>query len=133
QRLYFHREGEGLLTGQSMPGRPPSFEHTVDADWTAVHLGNAVERMPLLQNARLLAQWAGLYANTPDRQAIIGPAGVEGFYVLSGFSGHGFMHGPIAGQLIAEQVYTGKAETVDISALRYERFTQDSVRETQVV
>lgn len=133
QRLYFHQEGEGLLTGQSMVGRESSFDETVDKDWTVEHLGNAIERLPLLEKASVLTQWAGLYENTPDAHPIIGKAGKEGFFVVAGFSGHGFMHGPIAGLLVAEQVLDGAAKTIDISSLAYERFSGESLREVNVI
>lgn len=133
QRLYFHQEGEGLLTGQSMVGRAPTFDETVDKDWTVEHLGNAIERLPLLEKASVMTQWAGLYENTPDAHPIIGKAGKDGFYVVAGFSGHGFMHGPISGVLVAEQILEGAAKTVDISSLAYERFSGESLREVNVI
>lgn len=133
QRLYFHQEGKGLLTGQSMVGRAPSFDETVDKDWTVEHLGNAIERLPLLEKASVMTQWAGLYENTPDAHPIIGKAGKEGFYVIAGFSGHGFMHGPIAGLLLAEQILDGEAKTVDISELAFERFSDEVKREFNVI
>jgi glycine/D-amino acid oxidase-like deaminating enzyme len=50
--------------------------------------------------------------------------GGAGLYVLAGFSGHGFMHGPIAGQLMAELVADGRSHTVDVGALDIERFSR---------
>jgi sarcosine oxidase, subunit beta len=77
----------------------------------------------LLENAGVLSRWAGLYEVTPDAHPILGRVtGVEGFYVMAGFSGHGFMHGPIAGLLMAEEILDGGAHTVDIAPFRYERF-----------
>lgn len=123
QRLYFHPEGKGLLTGQSIEGGPPTFEQTVNQEWTLAHLENATSRLPRLNHATVLTQWAGLYENTPDAHPIIGPIPqVEGLFCIAGFSGHGFMHGPIGGLLLAEDILEGGAHTIDISALRYERF-----------
>ena len=69
--------------------------------------------------------WAGLYEMTPDQTGIVsGVPGVEGLYVIAGFSGHGFMHGPIAGQLMAELIADGRASTLDIAALSLDRFTR---------
>ena len=48
--------------------------------------------------------------------------GVAGLYVIAGFSGHGFMHGPIAGQLMAEMLVHGRAVTMDASSLDLARF-----------
>lgn len=130
QRLYYHIEGDGLLTGQSLVGRPPTWEQQVDPDWTVHHFGNAIERLPRLAEAGLLTEWAGLYENTPDAHPIIGPIpAVEGLSCIAGFSGHGFMHGPIGGLLVAEQILDGEAHTVDIGVLNYERFEKGELIE----
>jgi glycine/D-amino acid oxidase-like deaminating enzyme len=69
--------------------------------------------------------WSGLYEMTPDRTGIVsGVAGVEGLHVVAGFSGHGFMHGPIAGQLMAELIVDGRATTLDTTALSLDRFAR---------
>ncbi len=121
--LYFHREGEGLLTGMSNPNQPAGFDESVDDDWELIHLEAAVERLPLLAKAGLQAHWAGLYEVTPDAHPIIGRVpDLEGFIVVAGYSGHGFMHGPIAGLLVTEMILDGHAHTLDISELAYERF-----------
>jgi sarcosine oxidase subunit beta len=133
--LYFHREGKGILTGQANPDEPSGFDQSVDHAWTERHLDAAVERFPLLAKAGLLREWAGLYEVTPDAHPVIdGLADPAGFYIAAGFSGHGFMHGPITGQLISELILDGKARTLDIHQLRFSRFAEgDLVREQNVV
>lgn len=123
QSLYFHRGGEGILTGMSNRQEPPGFNETWDPEWELVHLEAAVARMPLLEQAGVRARVVGLYEVTPDAHPILGriPA-AEGFYVVAGFSGHGVMHGPIAGLLMAEEILEGQAHTLDITPLRWERF-----------
>ena len=60
---------------------------------------------------------------TLDQKGIISKVpGMAGLHVVAGFSGHGFMHGPIAGQLMAELVADGRAHSVDIAPLNIERF-----------
>jgi sarcosine oxidase subunit beta len=121
--LYFHREGPGVLTGQSNPDEPPGFDESVDLDWEQRHLALAVARMPLLEQAALAHHWAGLYEMTPDAHPLIGRlAGFDNAYIVAGFSGHGFMHGPVAGKLIAELILDGRTSTLDISALAPDRF-----------
>ena len=122
QSLYFHYESGGILTGMSNQHETPGENEEVDQDWTLTHLEKAIERFPLLEQAQLLTQWAGLYEITPDHQAIIGKLLLEGFYTVTGFSGHGFMHGPICGLLMAEEILDGRAQTVNIDPLRYGRF-----------
>lgn len=124
QSLYFHPEsGQSILTGKSNSNEPVGFNIEVDPKWTETHLLEAMHRFPLLEQAGLLSEWAGLYEVTPDEQAILGRLpGVEGVIVAAGFSGHGFMHGPIVGKLMAEEILEGRAHSINIDDLRYERF-----------
>ncbi len=125
--LYFHRESGGVLTGMSNPDEPPGFETSVDPEWRAVHIAHAIERLPLLAEAGLAAEWAGLYEVTPDDQPILGRLPqIDGLYACTGFSGHGLMHGPVAGLLLAEEILDGRARTVDIEPLRWTRFEDAS-------
>jgi sarcosine oxidase subunit beta len=124
QSLYFHREGEGLLTGMSNPGQAPGFDQEIDSQWELVHLEAAAARLPLLEKAGLVSHWAGLYEVTPDAHPIFGKTPVEGFYVCAGFSGHGFMHGPVTGQLISEIILDGQAQVVNVTALDLARFSE---------
>lgn len=133
--LYFHREGQGILTGQSNPDERPGFDQSVDRSWTEQHLERAAWRFPLLAHAGLLSEWAGLYEVTPDAHPVIDrlsqPAGLT---IVAGYSGHGFMHGPISGLLAAELILGGRAHSLDIHQLRFDRFAEgDLVREHNVV
>jgi glycine/D-amino acid oxidase-like deaminating enzyme len=49
----------------------------------------------------------------------------SGFFVATGFSGHGFGIGPAAGRLVADLV-TGHPPIVDPTAFRFSRFTDGS-------
>jgi sarcosine oxidase subunit beta len=125
QSLYFHREGEGILTGMSNPSERPGFDQSIDSDWELIAMDAAAERMPMLEKAGRLSGWAGLYEVTPDAHPIFGPTPLEGFWVVAGFSGHGFMQGPIAGKLMAEFILEGGAHTVDVSMLDLARFSEN--------
>lgn len=122
QSLYFHYETGGILTGMSNPNETPGEKLDVDHEWTLHHFDRAIARFPLLERAELLTQWAGLYEVTPDSQPIIGPLPVDGLYTCTGFSGHGFMQGPVCGLLMAEMILDGAASTVDIGELSCDRF-----------
>jgi sarcosine oxidase, subunit beta len=45
---------------------------------------------------------AGQYTVTPDYRPVIGPAGPEGLYVNTGYSGHGIMMGVAGGRILVE-------------------------------
>jgi glycine/D-amino acid oxidase-like deaminating enzyme len=85
-------------------------------------LDNLVRTFPAFAPAKVAQSWGGLIDATPDAVPVIGPVpGVPGFFLMSGFSGHGFGIGPGAGRLMAELV-TGAAPCVDPAPFRFERF-----------
>jgi len=132
--LYFHREGEGLLIGMSNPNETAGYDQSVDEEWELANLEAAMERMPLLQNANRASHLAGLYEVTPDAHPIYGKTDVEGFLVCAGFSGHGFMHGPVSGKLMSELILDGTSSTVDVSVLDLKRFEEGRlIKEYNVV
>ncbi|MGA7270979.1 MAG: FAD-dependent oxidoreductase [Acidimicrobiia bacterium] len=69
---------------------------------------HVLELMPSLHRMRLLRQWAGLCDMTPDFGPIIGPTGVDGFYVDVGWGTYGFKAGPVAGEQVAAMVAEGR-------------------------
>jgi len=125
QSLYFHPEGRGLLTGMSNPHEIPGYDQNIDLDWELVHMEAAIKRLPLLERAGLASRMAGLYEVTPDAHPIFGKTPLDGYYIVTGFSGHGFMHGPITGKLMSEIILDGKAITLDISMLDLARFSEN--------
>ncbi|MBI3162731.1 MAG: FAD-binding oxidoreductase [Chloroflexi bacterium] len=134
QSLYFHREGEGLLVGMSNQKETPGFDQSVDENFELINFEAAIARIPLLETARRASHWAGLYEVTPDAHPIYGATNITGFYICAGFSGHGFMHGPISGKLMSEFILDGKFSSVDVSMLDLNRFEEGRlIREYNVV
>ena len=122
ESLYFHREGSGIMTGMSNPLQPFGEDQSVDSEWENTHIEKALQRLPILANAGIQARQAGLYEMTPDAHPIVGSTPVDGFFLLTGFSGHGFMQGPVCGKLIAELIYKGITSTINIDSLNLSRF-----------
>jgi len=79
--------------------------------------------------------WAGLYAVTPDHHAIIGPApGLPGLFFANGFSGHGVMHSPATGKVLADLILHGHSDLIDARALDLARFAEGRlIHETAVL
>jgi sarcosine oxidase subunit beta len=119
--FYFHREGDGVLMG--MGGHDATtFDTTVDDRFVNEELvPRAVAVYPPLADAGIHSRWAGLYEMTPDRLPVVGPAPVDGLWIAAGFSGHGFQHGPIVGNVVAGSIM-GAPTSVDVSALSLNRF-----------
>jgi len=83
--------------------------------------------LPSVGNLRVIRQWAGLYNMTPDKQPVYGRAeGLDNFYMAVGFSGHGFMFGPLTGIVISEMI-TGSKPTIDVSLLGIDRFAKGNL------
>ena len=119
------REGAGLLLGHGRRDEPDSFSTEIDRSLEPRVVERAIHRAPALAEAELMRAWAGLYEMTPDQTGIVSAVpGVDGLHVIAGFSGHGFMHGPIAGQLMAEVIVHGRGVTMDATALDLARFAR---------
>jgi sarcosine oxidase subunit beta len=96
-----------------------------DEQWFARIARFTRERVPPLRDVAIdrASSWSGLYEMSPDRHAIVGR--VEGRVILAnGSSGHGVMHAPAIGQLVAEIILDGQATTLDIEPLRPSRFAE---------
>jgi sarcosine oxidase subunit beta len=131
--FYFHREGANLLFGMGDPDEQPGFDVTVD--WRVLEKITPVAalRLPALPDLPIARAWAGLYEMTPDAMPIIGPAGgIEGLYVIAGFSGHGFQHAPAAGRILAD-VITGRDPRFDLGPFASDRFDRGAPGEINVV
>lgn len=127
----------GYVIAYSNPDDPPGRETSVDPRFfedLAARVGN---RFPFLEELPIDRgrSWAGLYPETPDHHAIVGPApGVPGFVLCVGFGGHGIMHAPAAGRAVAELITLGRCETFDLHPLRPGRFAEgDLVVEAAVL
>ena len=60
---------------------------------------------------------------SPDKHAILGPADeCPNLFLINGSSGHGVMHAPALGQLLAEIIVHGRASTLDVTPLEPGRF-----------
>jgi sarcosine oxidase, subunit beta len=126
--MYFRPEGPGLLLGMTDRKEPSSYSVQTDDAFLEMLIDQAVRRVPALAATGVVRGWAGLYDVTPDANPILGPvAGVEGLLMAAGFSGHGFMHAPATGQLVAEMVLDGSAHSVDVLGYRLERFANAAV------
>lgn len=130
--VYMHTESGGLLIGKADKKEPPSFNENADWSFLEEVAGLAMDRVPLLEKAAIRTGWGGLYEVTPDHHPILGALG-PGFFAACGFSGHGVMHAPATGQLMAELLLDGRT-SLDISCLRLARFKEGkSMVETNVI
>ena len=124
--FYFHREGAGVLFGMGDPHETPSFDLTVQWEFLEQVSPVAARRLPALADAPIAHAWAGLYEVTPDANPIIGAArDLPGFFLINGFSGHGFQHSPAAGRILADLIVE-RDPGMDLTPFALERFENRS-------
>jgi sarcosine oxidase len=60
------------------------------------------------------------YTQTPDGDFIVGPhPAAPNVHLVSACSGHGFKHAPAVGELVADQILTGRGTPPEFSPLRF--------------
>jgi sarcosine oxidase subunit beta len=119
------RDGRVLLLWPTagVPGAP--FDDRVEPDWIDDVVAKAHARVPVLAGVPIDRgrSWAGLYEMSPDKHALLGRApGETNIYLINGSSGHGVMHAPALGHLLAEIMLDGRASTLDVTTLDPSRF-----------
>ena len=132
-RIYFRPEGQDLtLVGNGnhsdVVDDPEIYAQRASPAFIEDVWQRIARRIPAMADAELATGYAGLYTNTPDSHPIMDRVdGVDGLYLCSGFSGHGFKLSPMVGVLMAEFIAHGSATTMDISPLRLSRFAEGNL------
>jgi sarcosine oxidase subunit beta len=135
--FHFRPEALGFLLAWNDPEETPGYKTDFDPAFIEKILTRAADRVPVFENLAVNPKraWAGLYEMTPDHHPILGEApGVPGFFLANGFSGHGVMHAPATGKILADLMLTGKTDLIDASLLNLSRFAEGrTIHETAVL
>lgn len=126
--LYFRSETGGIiLVGQSMEEDPVGFDFGWEwkrfTEWLWPEL---IQIVPSFESLKLVRGWAGLYeVNQLDSNAILGAwPGIEGLYLINGFSGHGVQQSPAAGRYLAELILQ-RTPALDLSCFSPQRILEN--------
>jgi sarcosine oxidase subunit beta len=136
--FHFRPESLGFLLAWNDPTETPGYKMDFEPSFIEKVLTRAADRVPCFENLAVNPKraWAGLYEMSPDHHAIIGPvAELEGFFCANGFSGHGVMHSPATGRMVADLILHGKTRVVDnVEVLSAARFAKgELLHETAVL
>ncbi len=136
--FHFRPEGRGFLLAWNDPEERPGYKTEFEPSFIEKILIHAANRVPAFENLPVNPKraWAGLYEMTPDHHCVLGPvAGVPGFFLANGFSGHGVMHSPATGKILADLILHGTTNVVDdVSVLGFGRFASGKLlHETAVL
>ena len=124
--LGFRPEGRTYLANLAPPpdSDPPTRDTDIDYGLFEDRIWPVLAaRVPAFEAIRLTSAWCCHYDyNTLDENAIVGAApGLDNFYVLTGFSGHGLQQSPAMGRAVSELILHGEYRTLDLRRFGYER------------
>ena len=126
-RFYFRQELDGgfvLGLVEDVAAKDLANPET-DWDFRTKAAEAGVHRVPKLAETSIANAWSGIVTFTPDQLPIVGPVpAIQGLYLANGMSGYGVMISPAVGLVLAEMIADGEAKSIDVSALRYERFQE---------
>ena len=78
-----------------------------------------------MEHGLAMGGYAGVYDTTQDEQPILGAISeIEGLYADFGWSGHGFKHAPVIGDILSDLVLTGQSGAYDLRPFRWSRFRE---------
>jgi sarcosine oxidase, subunit beta len=134
--FHFRPEGLGFLLAWNDPKETPGYKTEVDPEFIEKILTRAADRVPVFENLAVNPKrvWAGLYEMTPDHHPVLCEVrDVPGFFLANGFSGHGVMHAPATGRIMADLILLGTTDLVDASLLGLSRFAEGRMIEETAV
>jgi sarcosine oxidase subunit beta len=136
--FHFRPESLGFLLAWNDPEETIGYKSDFEPSFIEKILTRAADRVPCFENVAVNPKkaWAGLYEMSPDHHCILGPVeNVPGFFCANGFSGHGVMHAPSTGKILADLILQGKTDVVsNVEALGPARFAKgELLHETAVL
>jgi sarcosine oxidase subunit beta len=134
--FHFRPESLGFLLAWADPAETPGYKTDFDPAFVEKILVHAANRVPIFEDLPINPKraWAGLYEMTPDHHPILGAAPtLEGFFLANGFSGHGVMHAPATGKILADIVLKGATDLIDADLLNLNRFAEGKLIEETAV
>ena len=135
--FHFRPEARGFLLAWNDPEETFGCKTDFEPAFLEKILTRAAERVPVFENLAVNPKraWAGLYEMTPDHHPILGEVPeVPGFFLANGFSGHGVMHAPATGKILADLILHGTTELIDARLLDLARFAEGrTIHETAIL
>ncbi len=120
--LYFTQTYRGRIIGGTDLNEQPTESLASTDKFLPQFAKEILSVLPTISSLNVMRQWAGFYVVTPDHHPILGGTDSPGFILGVGFSGHGFMLGPVVGKLLATYIMHGTMYLPEANNLDLERF-----------
>jgi sarcosine oxidase subunit beta len=104
---------------------PDSYNEGADPGEIVRNAELIARRFPVMEHGLSMGGYSGVYDTTPDHEPILGAvAEYRGLYVDFGWSGHGFKHSPVIGDILSDVVLHGASKEFDLTPFRWSRFRE---------
>lgn len=121
------RIGKMSYEGDDRVPDPDDYDEGVSQDFLDFTRAAIAKRIPAFKQA---VSWGGcgaLYTITPDAHPLIGPVPeIDGLYLASGFSGHGFKLAPAVGHGVAALITGANPDPLDPAFFAVDRLRNDN-------
>lgn len=123
-RLSWKQTVNGSVLVSMEPAEQVGLDTSVTGPQMSRPMRALIREVPALGNLRIVRGWAGWFEMTPDDLPILGPVdGIDGLFLATGFSGHGFAIAPAIGATVAEMMLEGRT-SLPIHGFRPSRFRE---------
>jgi len=104
---------------------PDYYNEGADPEQILRNAERIAHRFPIMEHGLAMGGYSGVYDVTPDHQPVLGAIPeYAGLYVDFGWSGHGFKHSPVIGDILSDVVLHGKSADFDLTPFRWSRFRE---------
>jgi sarcosine oxidase subunit beta len=107
---------------------PDQYNEGVDPDQIVKNAELIAHRFPVMEHGLAMGGYSGLYDATPDHHPVLGAiAEYTGLFADFGWSGHGFKHSPVIGDILSDVILHGRAKDYDLTPFRWTRFRENDL------
>src|SRR2546428_4835260 len=107
---------------------PDDYNEGVDPDQIVQNAELIAHRFPVMEHGLAMGGYSGLYDATPDHHPVLGAIPeYAGLFADFGWSGHGFKHSPVIGDILSDVVLHGRAKDYDLTPFRWTRFRENDL------
>jgi sarcosine oxidase subunit beta len=104
---------------------PDHYNEGADPEQILRNAERIAHRFPIMEHGLAMGGYSGVYDVTLDHQPVLGAIPeYAGLYADFGWSGHGFKHSPVIGDILSDVVLHGKAADFDLTPFRWSRFRE---------